>query len=536
MKSVINIISYFFCFVCFFCQNIQGQKKLNKQNETIIQVSVSDTLHMIDPMIYGQMFEDCNDSVIYGGLVNGNGEENPAVRDLLRPLNMPIVRWPAGTYSLEYNWENGVGPKKERPIVSCICWGGNDSNLFGTDEFLQWCNSIGTVPYINFNMGNSPKYAGSLGDALNWLEYVNGPTSSPYGMKRALNGHNHPYNARYWCIGNENYLSAGVHVAETSQQYSNRLFHWSSTIKQLYPDLRLLGVGHLYNWNDSVLSKNGGLIDFLTLHYYVECKIKDNAIENPDYTLFSPAKVEANIKNNLIYLHKSNLLFERNNNPIRFSIDEWNNRHSVYDGIKYNFTRKDDRRQFDVVTVAGMLNVFVRLSPDVGMANYIFPVNGHGLVKTVSDYDAFKTSIYYVFDLYRQYMIGKKIDLNISGPTISLPYSKLKLAGSVNKDIEKQTGNFTYIDGAAVLNDNSINITVINRSYNMKQKIHLIVPEGYFAECLFKIESSDINASNTASNRNKIVPIKTILGTKNKVMDISLQPCGLALIHYCKIM
>ena len=202
--------------------------------QSVVRISIPDRLEAIDPMIYGQMLEDCNDSVIYGGLIRGDGTEHPAVNELLKPLNMPIVRWPAGTYIHEYNWENGIGPKESRPTVDCICWGGQDTNIFGTDEFLQWCKRIGTVPYINFNMSNNPKYAGSLGDALNWLEYVNGAENTAYGMKRVQNGHARAYDVKYWCIGNENYGPYGVHKAETAEAYSEKLYKWAKTIRGLY--------------------------------------------------------------------------------------------------------------------------------------------------------------------------------------------------------------------------------------------------------------------------------------------------------------
>lgn len=513
-----------FCFTSF----VSGQ--------SVVSISIPDQLDDIDPMIYGQMLEDCNDSVIYGGLIRGDGTEHPVVNDLLKPLNMPIVRWPAGTYIHEYNWENGIGPKESRPTVDCICWGGQDTNIFGTDEFLQWCKRIGTVPYINFNMSNNPKYAGSLGDALNWLEYVNGSANTAYGMKRVQNGHQRPYNVKYWCIGNENYGPYGVHKAETAEVYSDKLYQWAKTIRSLYPDLKLLGVGHLYGWNDTVLSKNGALIDFLTLHYYMGAQIKENVLMDPAYTIFAPAKVEANIKKSAERLGKENQRLGRTDCPIRFSIDEWNNRHAVYDGVKFGFTRKDSRRLFDVATVAGMLNVFIRQSPAVGMANYIFPVNGHGLIKTVGDDDAYKTPVYYVFELYRHYMIGKKIDMEINGSGLSLPLSKLKVEGDINRDVNEEMQELKFIDGAAVLTkEGNINITLINRSHEKGQKVKVNVPDGYFVKNVWTLEADDINVANVSNDRNRIVPKKTEINSKKSQMDLTLSPCGFSMIQYSKV-
>ena len=142
---------------CMSCLLLFGQKKVApKTSKTTTQVTVSipDKPALIDPMIYGQMLEDCNDKVIYGGVVSEDGSERPHVTALLKELDIPVVRWPAGTYIHEYHWEKGIGPKHERPTVPVQAWGGVENFQFGTDEFLEWCRQAGCVPYINFNMGN----------------------------------------------------------------------------------------------------------------------------------------------------------------------------------------------------------------------------------------------------------------------------------------------------------------------------------------------------------------------------------------------
>ncbi len=505
----------------------------SKTGSTTIRVIIPEQLVPIDAMIYGQMLEDCNDNVIYGGLIKKDGNENLLVSEMLKPLNMPIVRWPAGTYIHEYDWENGIGPKENRPTIPCVCWGGEDSHLFGTDEFLQWCDKMKTIPYINFNMSNHPKYAASLGDALNWIEYVNGSTKTAFGMKRAANGHPEPYHVKHWCIGNENYGSYGVHKAETAEAYSKKLHEWASCIKQLHPDLHLLGVGHLYDWNQTVLEENGKLIDFLTLHYYMKANIKNDILINQQQNIFSPASVEANIQKNAGLLDQINRQLGRTNNPIRFSIDEWNNRHSVFNGDKFEFTRKDDRRLFDVTTVAGMLNVFIRQSPAVGMANYIFPINGHGLLKTVGEEDAYKTPVYYVFELYRQHMIGKKLDLNIEGPGISIPLKDLSVEGDINKEVVSETSSLAFVDGSAVITeDGKINVALVNRSHDKTQKIKIDLPDDYLPKRIWTLENDDINAKNTKDNRINIIPQNKELS--KKISTVSIKPCSFLLIQYEK--
>lgn len=506
--------------------------------ESVTQISF-DVRHgiSVDEMIYGQMLEDCNDSVIYGGLVDRNGKENPAVRNLLQALDIPVMRWPAGTYIHEYHWKNGVGPKEHRPAVSMECWGGTDPNTFGTDEFLQWCEKMNVPAYINFNMSNSLQYGGSIGEALDWMDYAMGGTAETMGKLRNKNGRKEPYAVPFWCIGNENYGSYGVHRGETASVYSSRLNRWAQAIKASYPNVSLLGIGHTYEWNDTVLAQNGQLVDFLTLHYYLGARVKDGRLVDEELTLFAPAKVEANIERSIPQLDKANLAKGRLANPIRYSVDEWNNRHAVFDGKDWRFSRKDPRCQFDAACVAAMLNVFIRQCRAVGMANYIFPVNGHGLVKTVGDNDAFRTPVYYVFDLYRHLMKGKAISTSVSGAMATVDYSRLLVEGDMNKDVEKIKKQLPYIDCAAVLSeDGTVRMALVNRSAN--QTLHAnIAMDDWCARRIWRIESEDINASNTSSNRDRILPTTQTYkyaktGGKFKLL---IKPCGVVIVELSAI-
>lgn len=364
------------------------------------QVTITDlsVRAAIDPMIYGQMLEDCNDQVVYGGVVSKEGVENAAVAEKLAGLQIPVMRWPGGTCIYDYEWQKGVGGT--RTAVKEKIWGGNEYYTFSTDEFIAWCRKIGTEPYINIPMGNNNTYSHSLKDALDWVKYVNGDANTSMGAYRARNGHAEPYGVKYWCLGNENYLGNTFHTSEDAATYASLLYAYASAIKRVFPEVCLLGVGHIGDWNMTVCKKCGEYLDFLTLHYYMTAQVKDRALVNPDKTLFAPEKVEANIRRFAQELRAYNDSSGRTGNPIRFSIDEWNCRHSVYNGSGYSFTRKDARRLYDAAAAAAMLNVFVRTSPYVGMANYIFPVNGHGLLKTVGEQDAYESACFHVFDLY----------------------------------------------------------------------------------------------------------------------------------------
>ena len=494
---------------------------------TILQTASQAT---IDPMIYGQMLEDCNDAVVYGGVVDNEGNENPQVIEQLKPLRIPVMRWPAGTAIYDYEWKKGIGPKEKRVAVDELVWKGKEYYTFGTDEFIQWCAKIGAEPYINISMGNNSVINASLGEAVDWVEYVNGPKTSQMGALRAANGHPEPYGVKFWCIGNENYLSAGggkIHKAESAEEYSALLDLWARTLKTVCPDLSLLGVGNDKAWNKVVLDRCGSQLDFLTLHYYMTARIKDDDIVDPWKTLFGPVRFEESLKVNIRVLDEYNARSGRKDNPVRYSIDEWNNRHSVFADDKYSFTRKDARRQFDVAGTAGMLNVFIRNSPQVAMANYIFPVNGHGLLKTVGNDDAYKSANYHVFDLYREYMLGSALGVNVEGPGMTgIRLGDLRMDGE--NDMDKETLlDLCYIDcSAAVAEDGTLRIAIVNRSYDKAQKVKLNLPEGYRAVEAWSLESDDVKAANTESERENVKPAPA----KVKGGTLTLKPCGLVIV------
>jgi alpha-N-arabinofuranosidase len=482
-------------------------------------------------MIYGQMLEYCNDRIIYDGIVNKDGSERPHVDSLLRPLQIPVVRWPAGTYIFEWDWRNSIGQLDKRPVTPNKHWGGENNNRFGTDEFMEWCKKIGTAPYINFNMGNRPETKGTLDEALNWVEYVNGSIETPLGKMRAANGHKDPYQVKYWGIGNENYGGWGNSDKQSDTVYAEQLYEWASAIKHRFPDLSLLGVGHTYNWNKKVLEKNNQLINFLTQHYYVASKYKDNKIEDPASSLFAPSKIEAHLQKLGELLNEENQKSDRIQNPIRLSVDEWNNRHSVFQEGEFKFTRQDSRRQSDVAIVAQVLNVFIRQSPIVGMANYIFPVNAHGLIRTVDDTDAFEASIYYVFEQYRKWMTGKKLEAKVTGPGILASDITFNLDGDAD-EISLGDKPLSFIDAAAVMNDDgTLNISVVNRSPNQSQKVKLELPGKFIIKKQWILTNPDLNSANVAENRRVIVPkIFDMEGEKNST-SVTIEPCGLYMIQ-----
>ncbi len=159
---------YAVLFIVFYslCLFVQAQNKL--------VVHADQGKEKISRHIYGQFSEHLG-SCIYGGIwvgedspiPNTNGYRND-VLEALKKLQIPNLRWPGGCFADEYHWMDGIGPRENRKKIVNSNWGGVvEDNSFGTHEFLNFCELIGTEPYLSMNVGS-----GTVEEMAKWLEYV----------------------------------------------------------------------------------------------------------------------------------------------------------------------------------------------------------------------------------------------------------------------------------------------------------------------------------------------------------------------------
>src|SRR5690606_18791131 len=119
MKSPISNIITSVCTIFLACYTDHSQAQV-----TTVTLEIPEIPVQIDPMIYGQMLENVNDSMIYGGITDLQGNPRAHLIPHLSDLQIPVMRWPGGAVIHEYRWENGVGPRGQRPTVPNLEWGG----------------------------------------------------------------------------------------------------------------------------------------------------------------------------------------------------------------------------------------------------------------------------------------------------------------------------------------------------------------------------------------------------------------------------
>ena len=161
-----------------------------------IRIDPARVVGTVDRRIFGGFVEHLG-RCIYGGVFDEGSplaDERGFRKDVLeaaKRLRMPLLRWPGGNFVSGYHWLDGVGPTEQRPRKTELAWFSEEPNLFGTDEFMQYCRVLGTEPYVCVNMGT-----GTLDEAQAWVEYCNGTGDSYWDNRRRANGHPEPYHVR----------------------------------------------------------------------------------------------------------------------------------------------------------------------------------------------------------------------------------------------------------------------------------------------------------------------------------------------------
>jgi alpha-L-arabinofuranosidase len=167
----------------------------------------------------------------------------PDLAQALDDLHPSFMRFPGGNWvegddiAHMYHWKYTIGDIDSRtPLWNT--WGYNTTQGLGYFEYLQLCEDLGAEPLFDINDGMALNGIsvpmGRMGqwveDALDAIEYANGPTNSVWGGLRAQAGHPEPFHLKYMEIGNEN----------GGPDYVERWPLLANAIRAKYPDMQLI--------------------------------------------------------------------------------------------------------------------------------------------------------------------------------------------------------------------------------------------------------------------------------------------------------
>jgi alpha-L-arabinofuranosidase len=205
-----------------------------------------------------------------------NDRPNGLRKDLMQmlvDLNPKFLRFPGGNYvegdtvETRFDWKKTLGPIEQRPGHQCP-WGYRSTDGMGLLEFLEWCEDMKAEPVLAVYAGYSlkgahinpgPDLEPFVQEALEEIEYVTGDTSTPWGARRAKDGHPAPFNLHYVEIGNEDWF-------DKSGSYDARYGQFYSAIKAKYPRLKAIStIGNDQPERARVHSRQPDMTDE---HYY----------------------------------------------------------------------------------------------------------------------------------------------------------------------------------------------------------------------------------------------------------------------------
>lgn len=473
----------------------------SKLSRSKVSIDTNRVISPISPLVFSGFAEHMG-RMIYDGIydpASPHADENGLRKDVLaalRELNFRSIRYPGGNFLSGYRWEDGVGPRDQRPARRDLAWQSLETNQFGTNEFMDFCKQVNAQPMLGVNMGT-----GTIQDASNLVEYCNGTPGTKYADMRIAHGYRDPHNVKLWCLGNEmdgpwqiGHLEADEYGRKARE--AAKMMRWqddsielilcgsSSSLMPTYPE-----------WDRVALELAWEQVNYHSLHYYASNEKNDT----PSFLALS-TEFEAfldTLAGTLRYVKAK----RRSKHDVYLSWDEWN--------VWYKARGRSDMEGKwtpsphlieevynleDALVVAQWMNVFLRKSDVLKIACLAQAVNVIAPILTTRD-AMLKQSIYYPFMLFSKLAAGTALDISVNAPMYHTA----------------QFGDMPLIDVSASYDEanHAGAIFIVNRSLTESMTIDLnwldCVPQSFKAA--YQVAGTDPKAANSYENPDQIVSV-----------------------------
>lgn len=182
-------------------------------------------------------------------------------------IQFPLLVFPSLNSVHGYRWTDGIGPMSSRTKRHDLGWHPQQDNLFGTGEFLQYCetNRISPVLAVDTTLTSAE-------EAASWVKYCNDSPQSPEGKARSLNGHTAPYAVKTWIITGNAWQEWEL-TGTSALTYARKIRHFVQTMRAFDNELKI-GVlvkclksddpgDPITRWNEILLNEVGQSINFI---------------------------------------------------------------------------------------------------------------------------------------------------------------------------------------------------------------------------------------------------------------------------------
>ena len=459
------------------------------------------TIGRIDPRMYGSFIEHLGRAV-YGGIYepgHPTADEQgfrKDVIDMVRAIDVPVVRYPGGNFVSGFNWEDSVGPN--RPKRLDLAWFTTETNEVGMHEFCDWCAKAGTSPMYSVNLGTrGPEQARDV------VEYANHPGGSKFSDLRIANGKHDPLNIKLWCLGNE--MDGPWQMGrKTAYEYGRIANESAKMMKWVDPSIEVVACGSsssemptFGDWELTMLNECYDSIDYVSLHRYYGNPTNDTpgflarSMDLDDFIRTVVSICDA-VKGK-----------KHSKKTVNLSFDEWNVWYHSNEQDQEIWKREkwgralpllEDIYNFEDALLAGsMLITFLRNADRVKIACLAQLVNVIAPIMTRNGGGCWAQTIYWPFQQASKYGRGTALRAVVDSPVYDCSdYEKVPL-----------------IDATATLaDDGSVTVFCVNRDltedFALEVDLHGFGPLRIAEHIL--LHHDDVKAVNTEENPNTVAP------------------------------
>ncbi len=237
----------------------------------------------IDDRLYSYFVEHMGRCVYNGmyepghSLADKNGFRED-VKDLIRTLNIPAMRYPGGNMISGFNWEDSVGPVEQRPRRLELSRTSIEPNTVGLHEFYNYAKELGSSLIYTVNLGTR-----GPAEARDLIEYCNHPSGSYFSDMRRKNGQEEPFNIKTWCLGNE--MDGPWQMCHrTATDYGRVARETAKMMRWVDKKVELIAVGSsgtelptYGQWEWEMLNECYNQVDYVAFHKYFRNTETDSA-------------------------------------------------------------------------------------------------------------------------------------------------------------------------------------------------------------------------------------------------------------------
>ena len=399
---------------------------------------------VISKNIYGQFSEHLGHCIYEGiwvgpdsSIPNTKGYRNDVLA-ALKQLGVPQLRWPGGCFADEYHWRDGIGPRETRPSMYNSHWGGVvENNHFGTHEFLDLCEMLGIEPYVCVNVGS-----GTVQEAMEWVEYMTSPASSPMANMRRAHGRDEPWKVHYIAVGNESWGCGGsmtpAFYADNYKRYNTFIKNYQSGEANRIQRIACGPNGDNYEWTETMM-KNVPVrqMNGLALHHYTIPT--GNWQKKGPATNFDEAQYFSTLRNTLKMeelITKHSAIMDKYDPTKRVGlvVDEWGIWTDVEPGTNPGFLYQQNTLR-DAILAAINLHIFQAHADRVTMANIAQMVNVLQAMILTDKEKMLLTPTYHVFEMFKVHQGATSLSLALTTPDYVVGENKIPaVSASASRD------------------------------------------------------------------------------------------------------